>query len=316
MNGALAVWAALQAGVFVAAAPLLLGVVKRLKCLLQNRNSPPLTQPYRDLARLFRKQPVLAENASWLFRITPYVVFGATITATALVPLLSLTTPGAQLGDIIVLVGLLALARVFTALAAMDIGTAFGGMGASREMTVSALTEPAMLMAIFTLTMTAAGTNLATAMGNILEQGLILRPSFTFALLGLMLVAVAETGRIPVDNPATHLELTMLHEAMVLEYSGRHLALLEWAAQIKFMIFAVLIVDLFLPWGIALDLNAAALAVAAGALLLKLIILAALLVTAESILAKLRLFRVPEYLNLAFLLSLLGLLSHVILEVA
>jgi formate hydrogenlyase subunit 4 len=316
MSGAQAAWALLQAGVFVAAAPLLLGGVKWLKCYLQNRAAPPLWQPYRDLARLFRKQPVMADNASWLFRITPYVVFGATVTATILIPLLTLNTAGTQLGDIIVLVGLLALARVFTSLAAMDIGTAFGGMGASREMTVSALTEPAMLMAIFTLTMTAASTNLATAMSHILEQGLVLRPSFTFALFGLMLVAVAETGRIPVDNPATHLELTMLHEAMVLEYSGRHLALLEWAAQIKFMIFAVLIVDLFLPWGIALDLNATALAVAAGTLLLKLALLTAMLVTAETILAKLRLFRVPEYLNLAFLLSLLGLLSHVILELA
>lgn len=315
MTAALALWALFQAGLFVAAAPLLLGAVKWLKCLLQNRAAPPVWQPYRDLARLFRKQPVLAKNASWLFRLAPYVVFGATVTSTAFVPLITLETPGTLLGDIIVLVGLLALARVFTALAAMDIGTAFGGMGASREMTVSALTEPAMLMAIFTLSMTAASTNLAAAMSHILEQGLILRPSFTFALLGLMMVAVAETGRIPVDNPATHLELTMLHEAMLLEYSGRHLALLEWASHIKFMIFVVLIIDLFFPWGIAPDLNPAAVAVSLVTLLLKLAVLASMLVAAETILAKLRLFRVPEYLNLAFLLSLLGLLSHIILEV-
>ena len=311
-----ALWTLLQTGLFIAAAPLLLGGVKWLKCLLQNRAAPPLWQPYRDLARLFRKQPVLAKNASWLFRFTPYGVFGATVAAAALVPLLTLATPGTRLGDIIVLVGLLALARTCTALAAMDVGTAFGGMGASREMSVSAFTEPAMLMAIFTLTMTAASTNLASAITHILEQGFILRPSFTFALLGLMMVAVAETGRIPVDNPATHLELTMLHEAMVLEYSGRHLALLEWASHIKFMLFAVLIIDLFLPWGIAFDLNAGAMAIAGGALLLKLTVLASALVAAETVLAKMRLFRVPEYLNLAFLLSLLGLLSHVILEVA
>lgn len=312
MNGAL--WALLQTLLLVLAAPLLHGGVQWLKCLSQNRMPPPPWQPYRDLARLFRKQPVLAEQASWLFRLAPYVVFGATVTAAALVPLLSLSASGAMLGDIIVLVGLLALARVFTALAAMDVGTAFGGLGASREMTVSALAEPAMLMAVFTLTMTAASTNLAAVVGFILDQGLILRPSFIFALLGLMLVAVAEAGRIPVDNPATHLELTMLHEAMVLEHSGRHLALLEWASQIKLMIFALLIVDLFLPWGIARDLDPAALAVGAGALALKLAGLAALLVATETVLAKLRLFRVPEYLNLAFLLSLLGLLSHVILE--
>jgi formate hydrogenlyase subunit 4 len=312
MSGAL--WALLQTLLLVLAAPLLSGGVQWLKCLSQNRTPPPPWQPYRNLARLFRKQPVLAEQATWLFRLAPHVVFGATVTAAALVPLLSLSASGAVLGDIIVLVGLLALARVFTALAAMDVGTAFGGLGASREMTVSALAEPAMLMAVFTLTMTAASTNLAAAVGFILDQGLILRPSFIFALLGLMLVAVAETGRIPVDNPATHLELTMLHEAMVLEHSGRHLALLEWASQIKLMIFALLIVDLFLPWGIARDLDPAALAVAAGALAFKLAGLATLLVATETVLAKLRLFRVPEYLNLAFLLSLLGLLSHVILE--
>jgi len=311
----IASWALLQTVLFVLAAPLLRGGVRWLKCLLQNRRPPPLWQPYRDLVRQFRKQPVVADQASWLFRLAPYTIFAATATAAALVPLLTIGASGAVLGDIIVLVGLLALARVFTALAAMDVGTSFGGMGASREITVSALSEPAMLMAIFTLTMTAASTNLASAIDFIMSQGLILRPSFTFALLGLMLVAVAEAGRIPVDNPATHLELTMLHEAMVLEHSARYLALLEWAAQIRFMIFAVLIVDLFLPWGIARDLDAASLATAAGLLALKLAALAALLVTAETVLAKLRLFRVPEYLTLAFLLSLLGLLSHVILEV-
>lgn len=310
----IALWVLLQTALFALAAPLLRGAVHTLKCLTQNRRPPPPWQRYRDLARLFRKQPVVADNASWLFRLAPYVVFGATVSAAALVPLLSLAASGAVLGDIIVIVGLLALARVFTALAAMDVGTAFGGLGASREVTVSALAEPAMLMAIFTLTMTAASTNLASAVAFIMDQGLILRPSFTFALLGLMLVAVAEAGRIPVDNPATHLELTMLHEAMVLEHSGRHLALLEWAAQIRFMIFAVLIVDLFAPWGIARDLAPQALAVAAGALALKLAGLAALMVMTETVLAKLRFFRVPEYLNLAFLLSLLGLLSHVILE--
>jgi formate hydrogenlyase subunit 4 len=219
------------------------------------------------------------------------------------------------MADIIVLVGLLALARFFLALAGMDVGTAFGGMGASREMTISALAEPALLMAVFTLAMTAHSTNLASMIGAQLEAGLVLRPSFLFALGAMILVALAETGRIPVDNPATHLELTMVHEAMILEYSGRHLALMEWAAQVKLLLYGVLIANIFFPWGIAVDLAPGALALGLGAIVLKLAALGVALAVAESVLAKMRLFRVPAFLNLALLLALLGLLGYVILEV-
>jgi formate hydrogenlyase subunit 4 len=306
--------AAVQTLIFVAAAPLLAGWVKRLKCHMQNRAAPAVWQPYRDLAKLLRKDMVLAENASWLFRAVPYIVFGATLLAAAAVPLIAVRLPTAAIADLIVLAGFFALARFFTALAALDIGTAFGGMGASREMTVAALAEPAMLMAVFTLAMTAGTTNLSAATETVLQAGLVLRPSFLFAMFALAMVAVAECGRIPVDNPATHLELTMLHEAMILEYSGRHLALIEWAAQIKLMIYAVLIVDFFFPWGIAHAFDAAALGIGIAAVTAKVMLLAMLLVVWETLLAKMRLFRVPQFLGFAFLLALLGMLTSVVLE--
>ncbi len=306
--------AALQTALFVAAAPLLVGWVRRVRCHLQNRAAPSLFQPYRDLAKLLRKHVVVAERASWLFRFAPYVVFGTTILAAACVPLIALKLPTAAIADVIVLVGFLALGRFFLALAGMDVGTAFGGMGSSREMMIGALAEPVMLMAVFTLSMTASTTNLSEAVGYTLESGLVLRPSFIFAMLGLMMVAVAETGRIPVDNPATHLELTMVHEAMILEYSGRHLALVEWAGTIKLMIYLALIANIFLPWGIAGELTAHALGLGAVAVAAKLALLGMLLVVWETVMAKMRLFRVPQFLGFAFLLALLGMLTHVVLE--
>ncbi len=306
--------AVLQTLLFLAAAPLLAGWVKRVKCHLQNRAAPSPFQPYRDLAKLFRKHVVLPERASWIFRITPYVVFGATVLAAATIPLVATRLPTAQVADVIVLVGFLALGRFFLALAGMDIGTAFGGMGSSREMMIGALAEPVMLMAVFTLSMTASTTNLSEAIGYILDSGLVLRPSFLFAVLGLMMVAVAETGRVPVDNPATHLELTMVHEAMILEYSGRHLALIEWAGQLKLMVYAVLVANVFLPWGIATRIEPAQLATGVVAIAAKLALLAILLATWENVMAKMRLFRVPQFLGFAFLLALLGMLTHVVLE--
>ncbi len=317
MNDAIINWslASLQAFLFVIIAPLLIGWIRWNRCLLQNRLAPALWQPYRDLTKLFRKEAIIAESASWIFRATPYIVFGTTALAAGIVPLIATDLPTSAIADVIVLTSFFALARFFLALAGMDIGTAFGGMGSSREMTLASLTEPAMLMAVFTLAMTASTTNLSTAIEHILTQGLVLRPSFVFALFGLMMVAIAETGRIPIDNPTTHLELTMVHEAMILEYSGRHLAMIEWAHQIKLMIYGVLIIDLFLPWGIATELILNDLLIGSIAILIKLALLGTLLAISETLLAKLRLFHAPAYLSFAFLLCLLGMLSHVILEV-
>jgi len=316
MDSQLIAWAfaALQTLLFIAAAPLLAGWLQRVKCHMQNRGAPTVWQPYRDLAKLLGKKMVLAHNASWLFRAVPYIVFGAMLLAAAVVPLVVVQVPTAAIADVIVLVGFFALARFFTALAGLDIGTAFGGMGASREMMVSALAEPAMLMVVFTFSMTAHTTNLSVATDHILQAGLMLRPSFLFALLALSMVAVAEASRIPVDNPATHLELTMLHEAMILEYGGRHLALIEWASQIKLMIYSVLIIDFAFPWGIAKDFTATALAIGVVAVAAKLMLLAVVLVVWETVLAKMRLFRVPQFLGFAFMLSVLAMLTHVMLE--
>ncbi|BAO43475.1 respiratory chain complex I subunit 1 family protein [Thiolapillus brandeum] len=304
----------LQGFLFLLGAPLLTGWIRFIKSRLQNRKGPPIVQPLQDLRKLFGKEALVAHTASMVFRAAPYVVFTSALVAVSLVPLIATNLPSAMAADMIVLVGLLALGRFFLALAGMDVGSSFGGMGASREMLVSALAEPAMLMAVFTLAMSAHSTNLSSVVDFNLSNGLILRPSFLFALLGLMLVAVAETGRIPVDNPATHLELTMIHEAMILEYSGRHLALMEWAAQLKLMLYGVLIVNLFFPWGIATADTAAALFLGLLAVVLKLLLLGVVVAVGETVLAKMRLFRVPQYLNLAFLLTLLGLFSHIILE--
>ena len=307
--------ALLQALLYVMLAPLLAGWIKQVKSWLQNRRGPSPWQPYRDLRKLFAKEALVAHTASPLFRTAPYLVFASTWLAAAAVPLLTVDLPTAAIADIIVIAGFLALARFFLALAGLDVGTAFGGMGASREMLIAALAEPAMLMAVFTLAMTAHSTNLASIVDFQNASEFVLRPSYLFAFAALLLVAVAETGRIPVDNPATHLELTMIHEAMILEYSGRHLALMEWAAQLKLALYAVLIVNVFFPWGIARSLAMADLATAVAAVALKLGLAGALLAISETVLAKMRLFRAPAFLNLAFLLALLGLLSHVILEV-
>ena len=312
----MAAWGAalLQALLYAALAPLLVGWIRKLKARLQNRRGAPVLQPYRDLRKLLLKEARVAHTASPLFRAAPYIVFVAIWLAAATVPLVAVSLPTAAIADIIVLVGLLALARFFLALAGMDVGTAFGGMGASREMLISALAEPAMLMAVFTLAMSAHSTNLASVIDYQLGA-FALRPSFLFALGGLTLVALAETGRIPVDNPATHLELTMIHEAMLLEYSGRHLALMEWAAQIKLLLYGALIANIFFPWGIARSFAPADLGIGLAAVVLKLLALGAALALGETVLAKMRLFRAPAFLNLALLLALLGLLSQVILEV-
>jgi formate hydrogenlyase subunit 4 len=309
------VLAVFQALLYIALAPLLAGWVRKVKARLQNRCGASLWQPYQDLYKLFAKEARMAHTASILFRAAPYIVFVATWLAATAVPMLTSDLATAAIADVIVIAGLLALARFFLALAGMDVGTAFGGMGASREMFVSALAEPAMLMAVFTLAMTAQSTNLATVVDYQLSHATQLQPSYLFALAGLVLVAIAENGRIPVDNPSTHLELTMIHEAMILEYSGRHLALMEWAAQLKLLLYGVLLANVFFPWGMAREISASDLGLALAVLLGKLMLLGVALAVSETVLAKMRLFRAPAFLNLALLLALLGLLSHVILEV-
>lgn len=306
------VW--LQFVVLLFAAPAFAGWVRMAKCWLQGRTSAGLLQPYRDLVKLLHKDVVLAENASWIFRFTPYMVFGTTVLAGGIIPMLSVDLPLSATADAIALVGLFTIARFFTALAGLDIGTAFGGMGSSREKMVASLAEPAMLMAIFTVSLVSQSTSLSHMVNVIAHGDFVLRPSMAFALLAFLLIALAETGRIPVDNPATHLELTMIHEAMILEYSGRYLALIEWAGMMKLFLFTTLGVALFFPWGISAAGDIASLPAAVVLLILKLFFAGIGLVLIETGLAKMRLFRVQEFLGSAFLFATLGLLSYFMLE--
>lgn len=296
------------------AAPAFVGWVRMLKCWSQGRTSPSLFQPYRDIIKLFYKDVVLAENASWIFRFTPYLVFGVSVLPGGIIPIFSSDLPLSAANDVIALVALFALARFFTALAGMDTGTAFGGMGSSREMTIASLAEPAILMSFFTLSLASKSTSLSQMVQVISQADFMLRPSIAFALLAFVLITLAETGRVPVDNPATHLELTMIHEAMILEYSGRHLALIEWAGMMKLLLFIILGNAIFFPWGIAMPGELTAIPYAAAVLLLKLGLAGVVIVLIETGLAKMRLFRLTEFLGSAFLFATLGMLSYFILE--
>jgi len=294
--------------------PAFAGWVKIVKCRTQGRTAPGLLQPYRDIARLFAKDVVLAENASWVFRSTPYIVFGVTLMAGGVIPLISVDLPLADTADIIVLVMLFAIVRFCTALAGMDVGTAFGGMGSSREMMISSLAEPAMLMAVFTVSLAGSSTSLTQMVTVMSGHAFVIRPSLAFSLVAFVLIALAETGRIPVDNPATHLELTMIHEAMILEYSGRYLALIEWAGMMKLVIYFSLGTAVFFPWGISGSGDPLSLIIRALFFVAKLAAGGAVMVLIETGLAKMRIFRLPDYLGSAFLLATLGMIAFFILE--
>jgi formate hydrogenlyase subunit 4 len=280
---------------------------------LQNRTAPPLTQPFRALHKLFWKESVMAHAASPMYRLAPYVVFSCMLLACMIVPTISTNLPLAPAADAIALVGLFALARLFMSLAAMDVGTAFGTMGARREMLVGFLAEPAFLMVVFTASLISSSTSLATIVASLAHRELTILPSLAFAGVAFTMVSLAENARVPVDNPATHLELTMIHEAMLLEYSGRHLALMEWAASLKLFAYSCTGLALFFPWGIAEANDRVALALALPMLVAKLAAGGVLLAVIETVLAKMRIFRVPEFLATAFLLGVLALLVRILL---
>lgn len=298
----------MQMAVVLAAAPLLLGFTRVVRARLMRRQGPPLLQPYLDLARLLRKEVVLAENASWLFRSAPYMILAATWVAAAVVPTFATGLYFSWTADLIAITALLGSARFFLALVAMDVGASFGGIGASREMMFATLAEPAMIMIFFTVALVAGSTELSYV-ANFMLSNASLRVSLGLALFALIIVALAENARIPVDNPATHLELTMVHEAMVLEYSGRHLAVIELAAALKLLLYMSLIICIFFPWGIAPHgAGAIGYILGAAAYLSKLAIAAVLMVAFETSIAKMRVFRVPEFVGAALMLGLLGIL--------
>lgn len=303
----------LEIVIAVALAPLLSGWVNQWRSWLQNRSAPGLLQPYRMLHKLFNKDSVLADNASPLFRTVPYLVFGCMLLACAIIPTLSTDLPLAPVADAIALVGLFALARVFISLAAMDIGTAFGTMGARREMLIGFLAEPALLMVLFSASLIAHSTSLSTIVETLAHRDFTIYPGFALAGVAFTMVSLAENARVPVDNPATHLELTMIHEALILEYSGRHLALIEWAASLKLFAYSCIGLALFFPWRVAEAQAPAEMLLALPVLLAKLALGGFLLALLETLNAKMRIFRVSEYLGTAFLLSVIGLLVHLLL---
>jgi formate hydrogenlyase subunit 4 len=300
----------LQTLLILALAPLVTGCIRNWKAKLQNRRGPRIWQPYLDLAKFLRKDMVISEHTSWIFRATPYLLFVSTLTAGLMMPMLTVAAPLSLFGGALAFVGLLALGRFFLALGGLDPASAFGGMGSSREMTISAVAEPALMLTIFTVAIGAGSTNLSrmlmAAQGPTLEW---LKPAHVLAFAALFIVLLAETGRIPVDNPATHLELTMIHEAMLLEYSGPYLALIEWSASAKQLVLMSLTVNIFVPIGIATSAEPLALAVSAAWFTGKLLLLAGAVVIVETTNAKLRLFRVPDLLSTAFVLAVIALFS-------
>jgi formate hydrogenlyase subunit 4 len=300
----------LQTLLLLLLAPLVSGCIKNWKAKLQNRCGPRIWQPYFDIIKFLRKDMVISEHASWVFSFAPYVVLLTPLLVGLMIPMLNAQAPLSLFGGALAVVGLLALGRFFLALGGLDPGSAFGGMGSSREMTISAIAEPALMLAIFTVAITAGSTDLSQIVQATQQPTWkLLNPTHVMAFAALFIVLLAETGRIPVDNPATHLELTMIHEAMILEYSGRYLAFMEWGASIKQLVLMTLLVNIFFPLGIATGTTLGALGVSLVAYTAKLLVLSAAVVLVETTNAKLRLFRVPDLLSAAFVLATLALLS-------
>jgi formate hydrogenlyase subunit 4 len=299
-----------QASMVLLFSPLIVGISKTLKARLQTRRGAGILQPYRDLYKLLRKGMVIPDTASWIFPATPFMLFATTLLAGLLIPAVSAQAPLSVFGGVLAVVYLLALGRFFLALGGLDAGTPFGGLGSSREMTVSAIAEPALMLAVFTVALGAGSTNLsAMARAAVGQSWHFLAPSQMLAFAALFIVLIAETGRIPVDNPATHLELTMIHEAMILEYSGPYLALIEWSAAMKQMVLMTLLINVFFPYGLNADGSPLGMTVSIALFACKLVVLAFAVVLVETANAKLRLFRVPELLAVAFVLSALALIS-------
>ena len=304
----------LEIVIALALAPLLSGWVNQWRAWLQNRSAPSLWQPYQLLHKLFHKESIVADSASTLFRAAPYLKFGCMVLACAIIPTLSTDLPLAPAADAVALVGLFALARVFIALAAMDIGTAFGTLGARRDMLIGFLAEPALLMVLFSASLISQSTSLTTIVETLAHRDFVIYPGLAFAGVAFTMVSLAENARVPVDNPATHLELTMIHEAMLLEYSGRHLALLEWTASLKLFAYSCIGLALFFPWGVAEASAPLAMLLALPVLVLKLAVGGFALALLETLNAKMRVFRVPEFLGTAFLLAVMAMLVQLLLH--
>ena len=305
----------LQIIIIAGLSPLVKGFINKIEARLQCRRGASMFQPYYNLVKLLQKDAVVSETASWIFKATPYVTFISILIIVLLVPVLSASVPLNFTGDVILIIYLFALGRFFLALSSLDTGSAFGGMGGSREMMVSTMAEPAMMLSIFTVSLTVGSTNLGNITTTLLNSStLLLNPSLFLAFAALAIVIVAETGRIPVDNPFTHLELTMIHEGMILEFSGRYLALIEWASSIKLLLLLTILVNTFLPWGIAEGLTFPGLIISFALYVVKIGFFAFLIVILESSFAKIRIFRIPNLLGTSFILAVLAIISHYVVS--
>ena len=304
-----------QVIIILALAPLLSGIIKKVKAFLQMRKGPGIFQPYYDIVKLLRKDSVVSGNVSWIFHAAPVISFVAVLTAGLIIPVYISNMPFSFAGDLIAVVYLFALARFFIALASLDAGSSFGGMGGSREMFISSLVEPAMMLSIFAIALNVGTTNLSVISGTVSSMGLdAISPYHLLAFVALFIIAIAETGRIPVDNPATHLELTMIHEAMILEYSGKQLAIVELGAMMKQLLVFSLLANIFFPWGIASDLSAAGIAISLVVIIIKVAVLGVIMALVETSTAKWRLFRLPNLLSISLMLSFLSLISFIIVK--
>lgn len=304
---------AYQMLLIIVLAPLVTGIIKKTKAFFQTRKGPNIFQTYFDLFKFMKKESVFSEHSSWIFRVTPIIYFSSILLITALVPAIATQSILAFTGDLILVVYLLALGRFFLALAGLDAGSSFGGMGSSREMTIASIAEPALMLPLFTMAVAAGTTNLSGIVLNVVNQGQgILSPAHFMSFVAFFIVAITETGRIPVDNPDTHLELTMIHEGMILEYSGRSLALLLLSISIKQVLIFTLLANVFFPWGIASAFSAGALIIGTVVFILKMIVIGIVMAVIETSFAKMRLFKVPNLLMGSFLLGLLGLVSKIV----
>lgn len=300
----------IQLGIILFVSPLIIGVIRKIKAFFQNRRGADIFQPYRNLFKQFQKEVVISSAASWITSITPYVLFSTTVAAAFLVPTFMIIVPFSGLGDVLTVIYLLALGSFFLALAGLDQGSAFGGMGSSRHMTIASLAEPAIILSIFAIGMDSASANISQIISHGSISEFFLNPLYIFSFLSLFIVMLAETSRIPIDNPATHLELTMIHEAMILDYSGRYLAFIEWSSAIKLLLFLTLLSNIFFPIGIIANFTIIGALIAIIIYIAKLLIFASVIAIIESSMAKFRLFRVPDLLWIAFTLSLLGIIIH------
>lgn len=296
-------------------APVLYGWIAVCRAALSNRSPAGILQPYRDLRRLFGKEILVPDQTSFLFPLVPIAVFGGLAASSLFIPFLWPDPVLSPVSDAIVLVGIFSLVRIMMAFGAMDTGTPFGDLGARREMMVAFLAEPATLMVLFTSSLWSRSTELPSILSSLLSSSDPFRPSLVFAFLAYTLILLGENARLPIDNPATHLELTMIHEAMILEYSGPFLALMEWGAQLRLLLYLLIGIDFFLPWGMTTQISVMGFASGGLVLLAKLFLAGSGLALIETLFAKLRIFRVPEFMAMAYLLAVMGFLIHFVLEV-